>query len=181
MKLKYPSKLEVLNLLKAGAFISAAFVAPNAIRGLKNFAKPWQKFEPRYLKNKLKELKEEKLVTIEEENGKEVVKISQEGKRYLKKRELDNLKIKKPKKWDKKWRMVMFDIPDDLKKAREYFRGDLERLGLIAVQESVYIYPYPCFTEVNIYREMYGIKDFVRFALVKGIEREEEFIKTFNL
>lgn len=181
MKLKYPSNEEVLNILKAGVFISAAFIAPNAIRGFKDLARPWQEFQPKYLKRKLKVLKEQKLVGVSEEDGKEMVKISEEGKKYLKKIEIDNLKIKEPKKWDGKWRVVIFDIPEDIKKAREYFRIDLENLGLIAVQKSVYIYPYPCFTELNVLREIYGLKDFVRFLVVKEIEREEELIEQFEI
>jgi len=181
IKLRYPSNEEVLNLLKAGIIISAAFIAPGSIRGFKNLSLDWLKFDKRLLKQKLKELKRQNLVFIGEEKGKEIVKISEGGKKYLKKIELDNLTIKKPKRWDGKWRVVIFDIPEDLKKAREYFRDDLERLGLILIQESVYVYPYPCFTEINIYRELYGIKDYVRFMMTKEIEREEELRDEFNI
>lgn len=182
IKLRYPTNEEILSLLKAGFIISAAFIAPGSLRGLKGLiSSPWQNFNKSLLKRKFKELKEQKLITVEEENGQEIVKISEEGKKYLKRIELKNLKIKKPKRWDGKWRVVIFDIPENLRKAREYFRSELERLGLIAVQESVYIYPYPCFTEINIYRELYQVKDYVRFMVVKEIEKEEEFREEFKI
>ena len=54
---------------------------------------------------------------------------------------LEKLKIKK---WDGHWRIVIFDLPESLKKWREFFRTQLKNnLGFLPLQESGYITPPP--------------------------------------
>lgn len=45
-------------------------------------------------------------------------------------------------KWDKKWRIVIFDIEETSKQTRERFRRKLKELGFGMLQESVFISPY---------------------------------------
>lgn len=181
MKGLYPNKRDILKLLKSGFIITAAFIAPGSLRGFGKLAPPFEKYEKRYLKRKLKELEKENLVAVTFDHGKEIVKISKEGESHLKKLELNNLKIKKIKNWDGKWRVVIFDVPEDYKKARHYFFSRLKEIGLKLLQESVFVCPYPCFTEVNALREFYGIKPYVRFIVANEIEREGELRQKFNL
>ena len=49
--------------------------------------------------------------------------------------QIDDLKIAKPKKWDKKWRLVIFDIAQIEKIYREeLFRGKLKKLGFLSLK-----------------------------------------------
>ncbi len=48
------------------------------------------------------------------------------------------------KKWDKKWRIVSFDIPESRKKVREYVRRKLSEYGYLRIQDSIWMYPYAC-------------------------------------
>jgi len=42
--------------------------------------------------------------------------LSLSGKKRILRYDLDNMKIKKPLKWDGYWRIVVFDIPEDEKR-----------------------------------------------------------------
>jgi len=48
------------------------------------------------------------------------------------------------KKWDKRWRIVSFDIPESRKKVREYIRRKLSEYGYLRIQDSIWMYPYAC-------------------------------------
>lgn len=45
--------------------------------------------------------------------------------------------IRTPRRWDGKWRVVVFDIPNRLKPAREAMGETLRRMGFVQLQESV--------------------------------------------
>jgi len=46
------------------------------------------------------------------------------------------------KRWDKKWRVVVFDVEETNKQTRERFRSKLKELGFGMLQESVFISPH---------------------------------------
>jgi len=46
---------------------------------------------------------------------------------------------KNQKKWDGKWRMVFFDIPENRRKQRDWLRGQLKKQEFRMVQQSVFL------------------------------------------
>ena len=95
--------------------------------------------------------------------------------------QLDTMKLDRPKKWDKKWRVVIFDVPNKYGRTRDIFRKRLDQLGLRKIQKSVYVSPYPCFKEVEFLRELYGIPVTVQYLLVEQIEDDAFLKRQFNL
>lgn len=87
----------------------------------------------------------------------------------------------RPKKWDRQWRVIIFDIPERLKKWREYLRHDLKNLGFIALQESVYITPYPVTGELDRLLKEWNLRKYFRYLTVSEIDGEEELKKEFGL
>lgn len=79
------------------------------------------------------------------------------------------------------WRIVIFDIPDRFKKAREALRKKLKDLGFIKLQESVFVLPYECENEINFIIEVFLIRSFVRFIRVKSFTNEEQVRLGFEL
>ncbi|MBI5134984.1 hypothetical protein HZA86_02000, partial [Candidatus Uhrbacteria bacterium] len=59
------------------------------------------------------------------------------------------LLIPTPKRWDQRWRIVLFDIPATYTKTRNYFREHLKDWGFLPMQRSVYVYPFDCHREVG--------------------------------
>ncbi|MSU45238.1 MAG: CRISPR-associated endonuclease Cas2 [Candidatus Zambryskibacteria bacterium] len=94
--------------------------------------------------------------------------------------DLEKMTISKTK-WDKRWRIVMFDVPEKLKKVRETLRYQLKRLGFLELQRSVFIFPFECSKELEYVIEFYNIKKFVRFAEVDWIDNELDLKHKFRL
>jgi DNA-binding transcriptional regulator PaaX len=49
---------------------------------------------------------------------------------------VEEVKLKKPEKWDKKWRIVIFDIPNKKKPARNTLTEKLKKLGFYHLQKA---------------------------------------------
>jgi DNA-binding transcriptional regulator PaaX len=113
-------------------------------------------------------------------DGSVIISLSESGKlRAL------NLSFKKlynrEEKWDKKWRMVAFDIPEDCKKGRNALRYRLKMAGFYEFQESLFLYPYDCEKEIKAFIELFKLKQYVRFALLEFIDNEIELRKIFSV
>ena len=65
------------------------------------------------------------------------------------------------KKWDKKWRVVVFDVEETNKQIRERFRSKLKELGFGMLQKSVFITPHDVLADFAELAESQGLSDFV--------------------
>ncbi|MBT4277133.1 CRISPR-associated endonuclease Cas2 [Candidatus Falkowbacteria bacterium] len=91
-------------------------------------------------------------------------------------------KIKKEnEKWDKKWRIVIFDIPEKKKELRNYLRNILIDLGFEKCQNSVWISPYDNFEEIQNIIKRLEIAKFVVLMVVDKISNDLLFKKRFDL
>jgi len=96
--------------------------------------------------------------------------------------QIDDLKIKRPKKWDGKWRVLIFDIAQLKKLYREALRGKLKELGFYQLQKSVWVCPFDCRAEVEILKDFFGLKDNeLRLILAIDIENDTFLKKHFKL
>ena len=71
-----------------------------------------------------------------------------------------------PRSWDKKWRLIFFDIPHVRKVARNAFRRELQAIGCYQFQKSVWIYPFPCSAEVLKITSRLDVKQYVEVCTV---------------
>lgn len=133
-------------------------------------------------KQVIRRFKKQKYVTVaESEEGTVTVKITKVGLVKALSYNLNTMHVQEPATWDKKWRVVIFDVPVKHNRLRDVFRMRLVQLGLYKIQESVYVSPYPCFDEVEFLRELYGISFTVRYLLVEKIEDDRGIKRHFKL
>lgn len=109
------------------------------------------------------------------------VMLTKKGKERMDKFRLGELRLTKPKKWDGKWRIVVFDIPEKYKPNRLVFARKLKELGMAQMQKSVWVWPYDLQDEVALMKEAYEIRPFVRLITAQNIDRETDLYKFFNL
>jgi len=181
----YPTPEKVLRLLGIGAFLAFSVVMPGlplafAPRKRSDYKK-WKKFDPNRLKQTVNRLKERGLISVAEENGKVVVKITKEGKKQVLKYDLEEMEIKRPVRWDGKWRFVIFDIPNKKRLASNIFRKKLKELGFFHLQRSIFVHPFPCEKEIKFLRVIWEIEPYVRLATVDHFEGEELVRLKFGL
>lgn len=65
-------------------------------------------------------------------------------------------------KWDGKWRLVVWDIPEKRKNARDLLRHQLKQLGFIKFQNSIWISKKNCTKLLQEYIKKVGIGDWVK-------------------
>jgi len=126
-------------------------------------------------------LKKRKIVTIKKmDNGETLIKLTERGKRRKLKYDFEDLKISGDTSWDGKWRILMFDIPESRKGAREALRNKINKLGFVQFQKSVWLYPYPCQNEIDFITEYFSIGQYVNLITVK-IEEDKPLRSKFEL
>jgi len=134
-------------------------------------------YNPYYIKRTIKRLKRQELV---EQQG-SMYLLTRRGKRWVLKYTLEDLIIPKPKTWDGKWRMVIYDVARHKAALRNIFRTTLRRLGFYNVQESVWIFPYPCEKEISFLRDYCGIGSDVIYVIAHKIENDGVYKANFGL
>ena len=85
---------------------------------------------------------------------------------------LFNIKMKltkKKRRTDKKWQMVLFDIPETKRKQRDWFRKGLQYLGYKKLQKSIWVCPYEVLKETQDLIKRYKLESYVELLLVKKI------------
>ena len=86
-----------------------------------------------------------------------------------------------PLRWDRKWRVVMFDIWETRKAERDRLRGVLLRMGFVKLQASVWIFPYPC-EELFVYvRTQLRLGPAVKYMVVEEIDNDRALRIEFDL
>ena len=107
--------------------------------------------------------------------------LSLKGIRLLNEEAVWSLTISKPKVWDKKWHLVLFDIPKDKRKRRDAFRLRLKELGLVLYQNSVWIYPYPLQNTIEQIAAFYALHGCVSFITADALTGEKNLLQHFKL
>lgn len=189
-KNRYAPVRQVLALLGTGAVIGLSlFVTPTAVILAKPFLdakqekerEEWKQFNPSYLKRTIARMRKEKLVNIVYRKGEEIVELTKNGRRRIIKYSMDNLSIDKPNAWDGRWRLVMYDVPHRRKQLRDIFRQTLKNLGFYQLQESVWLFPYPCEEQVSFLREYYGVGNEVLYVVATKLEDDAPYRTYFGL
>lgn len=174
----------LLGLLGVGALLAVAVVAPGAmsmLQGLGKREKSWEKYYDSSVKRGVERLWRRGLVKVVETEEGFVVQITKKGKTELLRFNLEAMSIPTPERWDRKWRMVFFDIFTTKDSIRREFSRRLRTLGFYPMQKSVYVYPYPCSKEIQFLREIMQVPHEVKLAMVERLDNDEDLRKIFGL
>ena len=173
----------ILSTIYAVGILSVVAVAPNifsVIRQLEGSRK--RKKNLKYsINDSFTRLREKGLVEIVELNGKKVARVTQKGESKLSFLEKHNFKLKTPKRWDGRWRIVIFDIKETRKRIRERLRATLIQIGFLKLQKSTWIYPYDCEDLILLIKADFKLGKDVLYLIVEKLENEHPFRKAFNL
>lgn len=144
---------------------------------MKNKKRDQKKFYDTFTRLKNKGLIEVKY------RGKQIhIVLSKEGKKYAGKYQIDELEIKKPKKWDKRWRLLIFDIENRQRAKREALRGKIIELGLYQLQKSVWVHPYDFRKEVETLKGFFGlIHGEIQMIVASDVGNESILRKYFSI
>ncbi len=171
----------ILKMIGVAGLITIAVMAPNALQILKLFDTDKKRYKPHSIYKAFKRLETQKLVEIKEINDRVVISITEKGKKRLLKYDIDDMEIKRPKKWDQKWRIIAFDVPEKQKNAREALRHKLVDLDFYPLQKSLFVYPFPCQNEIDFIAEIFQIQNCIVFLETNKINNEDKIRKYFKI
>ena len=170
---------EILRGLAIGGLIVASFALPNlpqvfSFLGIKNTK------DRRRAKRVIQELKKQKLINLYEKGEELIMEITERGEKRVLKYKIDEIKIIRPKKWDGFWRVIMFDIPESYKRARDALSGKLKEMELYPLQKSVFVCPFECKDEIDFIGEFFNVGKFVHYFITKEMDaKDEEYLKRY--
>ena len=113
------------------------------------------------------------------ENKESYLEITDLGKTMLKDIEYKNVKPERQNIWDGKWRVVIFDVPEDKKDYRDTFRRKIQSWNFKQIQKSVYAFPFECAKEITQISFHIGVTKFVTVMIAEIIQGEEEILEHF--
>lgn len=126
---------------------------------------------PRFRKRNVKESVKRALKTgyLEKifKDGQPYLRLTGKGKRKLI-RDFPLLNFQK-KRWDRKWRMVFFDIQEASRQIRNQLRRKLDELGFVMFQRSVYISPHDFAEDIREFLETRDLAENVYVVVTKEL------------
>lgn len=116
----------------------------------------------------------------ENKDGTITMILTNKGKMRALTYKFNELRIKNGE-WDKKWRVIFFDVPEKQRFARDVLRDKIKKLGFYELQKSVFVFPYECENEIEFVIENYSMTKWVRFGTLEKIDNDVYLRKFFKL
>ena len=167
----------ILETVKLAGILSIGLVAPNVIKAMNKLGIISNKRQNEIVSSSASKLAKKGLLKF---NGK-YYELTDEGGMKLRQLELQGYKLIRPKKWDGKWRVVIFDIPEKKRKVRDRIRNLFTSAGLYRLQDSVWVYPYDCEDIIGLLKTDFGVGKDVLYLIVDEIENDRHLREEFML
>lgn len=94
------------------------------------------------------------------------VYLTRRGRKMALRNAIREFKLRRADRWDGLYRVVMFDVSRRHNTARDGFRRRLTEIGMRRLQESVFVFPYPCEEEVRFCASLFNISENIH--LIEG-------------
>lgn len=173
---------KILVLLGSGLALGLSRRPDQYFRIVASATAEWEAIDARALHDAIRDIYRSKLVRwTENDDGTVTAVLTKNGAQYTSRYNLETLKIKLPERWDEQWRIVIFDIPEHKRKARNALAATLKRLGLIPLQKSVFVFPYDCENEIDFVAETFELRPYIRFITANAIDNDIELRHKFKL
>lgn len=167
----------VLQTISAVGILSIALLAPNALQMIKLFDGGKRKNLRQAINTSRRRLVANGL--LQYKNG--FLRLTKKGELKLEGLERRDYRLPIPSKWDKKWRVLIFDIPEYRRLVRDKVRLTLSSIGFKRLQQSVWVYPYDCEDLITLIKADFKIGKDMLYLIVDSIENDRELKSFFDL
>lgn len=179
-----PTRNLILRTLAISGMMSVALVAPKTLNLLKKLDRGAANRKDLYrrITQAITRLEHAELVQTSGEYGNRRVVLTEKGRIMIETVHANEYHIPEPAFWDGKWRMVMFDIRENRRKARSQLRSLLVGAGFLRLQDSVWVYPYPCDEFIGLVRAHLksGTGEMLSFV-AEALESDKKLREHFHL
>ena len=173
----------ILQTVATAGVLSIALLAPNAMRILTLFdGGRVRRQNPKYLlANAFEKLCARGMIAVEQDEGGKRVRLTDAGKLALARMVARSPDTRRHKRWDKRWRMVIYDIHEKRKTTRNDLKNTLATFGFYRLQNSVWVYPYDCEALLILLKADFKIGSDVLYVIVEKIENDQPLKAHFGL
>lgn len=164
----------------AGA-VGIIVIAPNSIQAIDYITNKIDK-KRRKSKRINEQIKNSGYFNVKKiDDNKYAITLTTKGKMLNNLNDFYEFQITTDVKWNNKWYIIMFDIPEVHRSTRDVIRNKIESLGMVLIQNSVYVYPYDVSEFVNVTRLVFPhiTKHLLSAELVK-IDGDVQLKKIFK-
>jgi DNA-binding transcriptional regulator PaaX len=167
----------ILETVAIAGVLSVAMIAPAVVGAMGKLGIIPKRRQNEYISSSASKLTKRGLLFY---NSKKY-QLTSKGESLLRRWRFSDFKLFKPKKWDRKWRVIIFDIPEKKKKIREQMRHLFSQAGLRRLQDSVWIYPYDCEDVITLLKTDFGVGRDLLYLIVDELENDKHLRKDFDL
>lgn len=169
-----------LRTLYAGGMLSMALLAPKMLRLLPHPDSGKARRNELYGRITQARYRLKQAGLVAEQGGK--LRLTPAGRVHIEKILMREYRIPEPVRWDGKWRILMFDIREKRRRVRTQLRNLLQGAGFLRLQDSVWIYPYPCDEFVALVRAHLasGVGE-LRAVVADALESDRSIREHFEL
>ena len=114
-------------------------------------------------------------------NGRLEMILTKKGREELLKYDIDKINLRKEIIWDGRWRVIIFDIAEEKKQARDALRSKFKQLGMLQLQKSVFVYPFDCKKEIDFVSDFFEVGDDILYLESEIKDIKNKLKKFFNI
>lgn len=168
----------ILETVSLAGILSVGLVAPNVIGAMDKLGILPNPRRKEYISSSASKLVKKGFLKFE--NGH--YKLTEAGGKVLRKWRMEDLTLNKPKRWDKKWRIIIYDISEKKKgRTRRTISSLFRQAGFYPLQGSTWIYPYDCEDVVGLLKTDFGVGKEVLYIIAEEIENDKHLREHFGL
>ena len=173
---------EILLFSVTGAALAGGLLVPNLLVGLdKPLRKFWRHMDKRQREHELQRivynLKAQGYLAGEYEHG---LQLTAKAHARLAKIQEESLVINPQRTWDHLWRIIIYDIPETHKSARNLLTFRLRALGCFQLQKSTWITPFPCRDIIETVCCHYSVSQYVTYFEALNLDNAAPLLRRFR-
>jgi DNA-binding transcriptional regulator PaaX len=172
----------ILRAVATAGLLSAALVAPNALKAIRTLGLLPHQRQKEVIRRAQTRLVGQGLLA---RNANGYLRLTQKGEENLAYLERNNFEKWRqqniPRRWDKKWRILIFDIKEERRMIRDYIRRKLESIGFQRIQDSVFVFPYDCEDLIALLKADFKVGYDLLYIIADTIENDGSLRKYFHL
>jgi len=177
-----PIKKKVLLLLFSGLALSCTRSPKQQWRIIQGVADEWRELTRQQIERAISSLYESRLVGVKRNSdGSFTLTLNEKGRKKSLTYNLETMQIPRTREWDGLWRIISFDIPEDIREARDSLRHHLLRLGFFELHQSTFVHAFECKNEIDYIVELCDLRQYVRFITATEIDVAVRLKRFFNI
>lgn len=168
----------ILTIVGGAALVGVAIAAPNLPGALHKLGFIKTKGDKNSIARARRNLLKRGLL---KKNEKGLLRLTSKGEREFELQQAREQLHAASRRWDGRWRVLVFDIPEYRKSLRDKMRRTLMSVGFLRLQDSVWIYPHDCENFIALLKADFKIGRDVLYLIVDELEGDGSIKKKFGL